>query len=175
MIRILLFAMLVVALTLTACSSSPSSTQNGMDYDPFLGPIVKNMQKGLVNSRVQWEGMLDIEDLKPGLFVNEVGEDYVYETLILSQAYTDSEGDCRFDAVWLSDGKPIGKFYYKAYCADLGMTEYTGLLSGWNQFNHLILTGRPNATDAELNEFARTLRPAPGDDSPAPERQEYYY
>ncbi len=106
------------------------------------------------DSRPQFEGMLNRNDLVPGEFVYLTRKSMRTEILILSIPYL-QYGDCRVDyATWV-DGQPLFRTVEQFSCADWGLMEYQPGV--WNELNHILASPRPALGYRELNTLMDTL------------------
>jgi hypothetical protein len=173
--RFLRPAILVVVIILMAWAINVSSGSvnviipGASGNDPYLGQIIQDVQKELVKTRPEFPGMLNLEDIKAGMIVYEAGtyldseKDYKIESLILKGPYTDNDGVCRFDTAYWTGGVLSSEFMEVQYCADSGLVEYNeNGFHGWNPSNHLLRSGQPDLTEAELEAVKSRLKPEPG-------------
>jgi hypothetical protein len=122
-------------------------------------PRLEDLQGNLVGTRPEWEGQLNLEDIKPGWFVYEVGKNFKTQVLLLSEPYLEN-GQCVYERVVWEDGAPW-EYYTSEFCSDYGLTEYSGVLNGWNPYNHLLPTEKAPYTKEALEDLKSTLRPDP--------------
>jgi hypothetical protein len=78
------------------------------------------------------------EGLLAGEWVNRIGPDGDSDHwILLTEAYTDNNGACRFDAVNVDDiGHLIGTIYSSQFCTDSGLVPYDS--GQWSKY-HLVL------------------------------------
>jgi hypothetical protein len=143
----------LVFMLLLSCISYKGPSPN------IEGPSLKDMQENLVETRPNWKGQLNLEELVPGIFVLEVYKDSSEEALILSSPY-EEEGLCVYDRVIYKEGEPWG-YLTTAYCSDFGLVEYSGRLHGWNKYNHLVLSGRESLSQERVEILRNNLQPDP--------------
>lgn len=131
------------------------SVGESVTVDPILLPFINSMQNELLSERPKFEGMLDLEDLRPGMIVLEhMANSDPIVTVIVTTPYI-QHGKCRYDAIWTRQGQPIR--FNNFYCSDAGLVEYTGLLHGWNPTNHLTWTGQPDLSQEEIKALLKLL------------------